>query len=71
MANLLKPISDFGFGRTSLWEGGVGMFIFAGLGTTVVIKGELVGQTSTLPALIPLLLQGFLWFSSAGREGDN
>lgn len=31
---LLKPLRDFGFGTRSFWEGGVGLFIFAGVGTS-------------------------------------
>lgn len=26
----LKPLSDFGFGRKSIWEGGVGLFLVSG-----------------------------------------
>jgi hypothetical protein len=26
----LKPLSDFGFGRRSIWEGGVGLFLVSG-----------------------------------------
>lgn len=26
----LRPLSDFGFGRKSIWEGGVGLFIVSG-----------------------------------------
>ena len=29
---LIRPLRDFGLGKSSLWEGGVGMFIFAGIG---------------------------------------
>lgn len=32
LAKLLKPLRDFGFGSMSFWEGGVGLFIFAGIG---------------------------------------
>lgn len=32
---LFKPLRDFGFGRVSLWEGGVGLFVFAGIGTFI------------------------------------
>ena len=32
IAKLLKPLKDFGFGSRSFWEGGVGLFIFAGIG---------------------------------------
>lgn len=28
----LKPLTDFGVGRTSVWEGGVGLFIIVGAG---------------------------------------
>ena len=31
-AKLLKPLRDFGFGSKTFWEGGVGLFIFAGIG---------------------------------------
>lgn len=29
---LIRPLRDFGLGKSSLWEGGVGLFIFAGIG---------------------------------------
>ena len=32
---LFRPLRDFGLGKTSLWEGGVGLFIFAGIGQSV------------------------------------
>jgi hypothetical protein len=32
--NVTKALRDFGFGRTSLLEGGVGLFLLAGLGET-------------------------------------
>ena len=32
---LFRPLRDFGLGKTSLWEGGVGLFIFAGIGWSV------------------------------------
>ena len=32
LARLLKPLKDFGFGTRSFWEGGVGLFVFAGIG---------------------------------------
>lgn len=28
---LLKPLRDFGFGASSFWEGGVGLFVIAGM----------------------------------------
>lgn len=32
LARLLRPLRDFGFGRASIWEGGVGLFILAAIG---------------------------------------
>ena len=32
---LIRPLRDFGLGKSSLWEGGVGLFIFAGIGKHV------------------------------------
>ena len=32
VSRLLRPLKDFGFGRNSVWEGGVGLFVFAGIG---------------------------------------
>ena len=29
---LVRPLRDFGFGRASFWEGGVGLFVLAGVG---------------------------------------
>ena len=29
---LIRPLRDFGLGKSSLWEGGVGLFVFAGIG---------------------------------------
>ncbi|KAK3005567.1 hypothetical protein RJ639_015812 [Escallonia herrerae] len=29
--NTLRPLSDFGFGRRSIWEGGVGLFVVSGV----------------------------------------
>ena len=31
-AQLLKPLRDFGIGRTSLLQGAVGLFVFSGIG---------------------------------------
>lgn len=31
-ANILKPLRDFGIGRTSMLQGGVGLFVFSGIG---------------------------------------
>lgn len=38
---LISPLRDFGLGKSSLWEGGVGLFIFAGIGThDAVVSSE-------------------------------
>eukprot|EP00873_Tetraselmis_striata_P038594 jgi/Tetstr1/458858/TSEL_004367.t1 len=46
--NVTKALRDFGFGRTSLWEGGVGLFLLAGLGVLFVlytwIRGSVLGS---------------------------
>ena len=31
LTRLLKPLRDFGFGASSFWEGGVGLFVIAGM----------------------------------------
>lgn len=31
-SNILKPLRDFGIGRTSMVQGGVGLFVFSGIG---------------------------------------
>jgi hypothetical protein len=36
IANILKPLRDFGIGRTSMVQGGVGLFVFSGIGGWVV-----------------------------------
>ena len=38
-SGLLNPLSDFGFGRRSIWEGGVGLFIASG---TIILALTLV-----------------------------
>lgn len=30
----MKPLQDFGFGKMSFMEGGVGLFVFAGVGAS-------------------------------------
>lgn len=32
LANLLKPLRDFGIGRSSMLQGSVGLFVFGGIG---------------------------------------
>ena len=34
---LIRPLRDFGLGKSSLWEGGVGLFIFAGIGKPEIL----------------------------------
>ncbi|KAL3152198.1 hypothetical protein ABBQ32_001285 [Trebouxia sp. C0010 RCD-2024] len=34
---LISPLRDFGLGKSSLWEGGVGLFIFAGIGFALML----------------------------------
>ncbi|KAA6424956.1 MAG: ATP-binding cassette superfamily [Trebouxia sp. A1-2] len=34
---LIRPLRDFGLGKSSLWEGGVGLFIFAGIGFALML----------------------------------
>lgn len=40
---LTKPLQDFGFGRTRLWEGGVGLFMITGVALSFVIWGWIQG----------------------------
>lgn len=37
LANLLKPLRDFGIGRASMVQGGVGLFVFAGIGFALML----------------------------------
>lgn len=34
MPGFLKPLTDFGVGKKSVWEGGVGLFVITGIGAT-------------------------------------
>jgi len=43
---LLKPIRDFGFGQKAFIQGGVGLFIYAGIGEL----RQLAFHTTSLPA---------------------
>lgn len=36
-ANILKPLRDFGIGRTSMVQGGVGLFVFSGIGMVLLL----------------------------------
>ncbi|KAI3432325.1 hypothetical protein D9Q98_003884 [Chlorella vulgaris] len=36
-ANILKPLRDFGIGRTSMVQGGVGLFVFSGIGFALML----------------------------------
>ena len=33
ISRVVKPLQDFGFGKMAFMEGGVGLFVFAGIGT--------------------------------------
>ena len=46
LRRLVKPLQDFGFGRTRLWEGGVGLFIISGVAVTFIIWGWIQGLLS-------------------------
>jgi ABC-type transporter Mla subunit MlaD len=46
VSRLLKPLQDFGFGRTRLWEGGVGLFMISGVGLAFIIWGWIQGLLS-------------------------
>lgn len=35
ITKLFRPLRDFGLGKNSLWEGGVGLFVFTGIGQSV------------------------------------
>ena len=35
--NILKPLRDFGIGKTSMIQGGVGLFVFAGVGFALML----------------------------------
>ncbi|CAL5224181.1 g6821 [Coccomyxa viridis] len=37
VTRVIKPLQDFGFGKMAFMEGGVGLFIFAGIGLTIVL----------------------------------
>uniref|UniRef100_A0A061RFD7 Atp-binding cassette superfamily n=1 Tax=Tetraselmis sp. GSL018 TaxID=582737 RepID=A0A061RFD7_9CHLO len=49
LEKIKKALRNFGFGRTSLWEGGVGLFLLAGAGLLFAlyswIKGSVVGKS--------------------------
>ena len=32
LPKILKPLTDFGVGKSSVWEGGVGLFVVVGVG---------------------------------------
>ena len=35
VSRVIKPLQDFGFGKMAFMEGGVGLFVFAGIGETL------------------------------------
>lgn len=56
IANLLKPLRDFGIGRTSMMQGGVGLFVFAGIGAPGAPPSCICLRLSS-PAPTPLPVQ--------------
>ena len=40
---LVKPLRDFGFGRTNIWEGGVGLFLIGGAGIAALTIQWILG----------------------------
>ncbi|KAK9865881.1 hypothetical protein WJX84_007182, partial [Apatococcus fuscideae] len=57
LARLLRPLRDFGFGRASIWEGGVGLFILAAIGVALVLiswarGGQLFGKGGGYQAVL-------------------
>ena len=42
-AQTIKPLRDFGFGRTNVWEGGVGLFILGGISLTALTIQWILG----------------------------
>eukprot|EP00232_Nephroselmis_pyriformis_P027851 CAMPEP_0182868296 /NCGR_PEP_ID=MMETSP0034_2-20130328/9225_1 /TAXON_ID=156128 /ORGANISM="Nephroselmis pyriformis, Strain CCMP717" /LENGTH=403 /DNA_ID=CAMNT_0025000691 /DNA_START=119 /DNA_END=1330 /DNA_ORIENTATION=+ len=43
VAGLVRPLLDFGFGKKSMWEGGVGLFVISGVGMAVLLIGWMKG----------------------------
>ncbi|CAK0785439.1 hypothetical protein CVIRNUC_008648 [Coccomyxa viridis] len=37
VSRVIKPLQDFGFGKMAFMEGGVGLFVFAGIGLAIVL----------------------------------
>ncbi|KAK9861465.1 hypothetical protein WJX84_012121 [Apatococcus fuscideae] len=57
LSRLLRPLRDFGFGRASIWEGGVGLFILAAIGVALVLiswarGGQLFGKGGGYQAIM-------------------
>jgi hypothetical protein len=38
-SRVVRPMQDFGFGRKSIWEGGVGLFLMGGLAFLALLVG--------------------------------
>ena len=60
LANVLKPLRDFGIGRTSMAQGGVGLFVFSGIGacrTGELTRGDPINDARNNRYRRPLLLQ--------------
>jgi hypothetical protein len=45
--SLVKPLRDFGFGRTNIWEGGVGLFLIGGMGVAALTVNWVLGGAFT------------------------
>ena len=49
VSRVIKPLQDFGFGKMAFMEGGVGLFVFAGIGETLRLCRRLCIFTMHLP----------------------
>lgn len=49
VSRVIKPLQDFGFGKMAFMEGGVGLFVFAGIGETLRLCRRLCILTMHLP----------------------
>jgi len=73
---LLKPIRDFGFGQKAFVQGGVGLFIYAGIGELrspgsriISVRARIViNVASTDIDKLHIPMQGSRLWSSRGRE---
>ena len=49
VSRVIKPLQDFGFGKMAFMEGGVGMFVFAGIGEMLLFCRCLCIHTLQMP----------------------